>query len=170
VNIRSRLSVGLTAAMVLGLFAPAPLFAQGTGYGPGAQGNRPVGDKMHGRCDTNKDGKVTWDEYRTCHEAWFDRLDTKHQGKVTLDEVKAHARNPARAQAMFERIDTGHTGVVTREQYDTWLHKRFDSLDINHDGVLTPDEMRQSKHHGPTGGPGGALGGRTGPGGPGSSQ
>ena len=124
-NIRSRLSVGLTAAMVLGLFAPAPLFAQGAGYGPGAQGNRPVGDKMHGRCDTNKDGKVTWDEYRTCHEAWFDRLDTKHQGKVTLDEVKAHARNPARAQAMFERIDTGHTGVVTREQYDTWLHKRL---------------------------------------------
>ena len=88
---------------------------------------------------------MTWDEYRTCHEAWFDRLDTKHQGKVTLDEVKTHARNPARAQAMFEQIDTGHTGVVTREQYDTWLHKRFDSLDINHDGVLTPDEMRQSE-------------------------
>ncbi len=170
VNMRSRSSVGLAAAIVFGVLAPAPLFSQGAGDGPGAQDNRPWGDKMHGRCDTNKDGKVTWDEYRACHEARFDKLDTQHQGKVTLDEVKAHARNPAQAQAMFERIDTGHTGVVTREQYDTWLHKRFDSLDTNHDGALTPDEMRQGRHHGPAGGPGGGSGGGTGQGGTGSSQ
>jgi EF hand domain-containing protein len=154
---KPRISLAMTAAVVLGVLAPAPLLAQqaqNPGGGPSAQTSRPSGGKMFGRCDTNKDGKVTWDEYRTCHEAWFDRLDSQHQGKVTLDQVKANAPNPARAQAMFDRIDTGHTGVITREQYDKWLRARFDSLDTNHDGALTPDEMRQAraKHQGAAGG------------------
>src|SRR5512144_1482560 len=90
--------------------------------------------KMHGRCDTNKDGKVTWDEYRTC----------QRRGSTARDAASGQgdarrARNPAQAQAMFERSIPAKKGVVTREQYQTWLHKRFDGLDANHDGVLTPD-------------------------------
>lgn len=56
---------------------------------------------------------------------------------------------PAMAGAQGENAKAGSSERVTKEQYidraKQRATKRFDKLDINHDGVLSPDERRASR-------------------------
>ena len=59
-----------------------------------------------------------------------------------------HARNGAGGQ--FGRADADGDGTITRAEWIAAATARFDKLDVNKDGKLTPDEMppRHGRHHG----------------------
>lgn len=66
---------------------------------------------------------------------------------------------------MAHRGDTNGDGVITRDEALADAAKRFDAADTNHDGKVTPEEMRAARmaHRG---GHARGLGGPEGPGGP----
>jgi len=76
--------------------------------------------------DTDKDGKVTRDEFITFHtesarkirEARFDQLDTNKDGKITKDEFMAVQLNEAQkiGNARFGRIDGNKDGVLSEQE------------------------------------------------------
>ena len=110
----------LMGVVVLGLALPSAVSAQ-QGPGPGGPGGPGGFDPaaMFDRFDTNKDGKVTREEYDAVRAAraaagggggggpppgggaggpprmsWFDRMDTNKDGVVTKDEAMAAAPRP----------------------------------------------------------------------------
>jgi hypothetical protein len=84
------------------------------------------------------------------------RNDTNGDGKVSLQEMQAHRL------ASTMRLDANHDGRLTKAEYAATMITRFQSKgmdaaraqakvdrmfakeDLNHDGVLTADEIKQS--------------------------
>lgn|GEM_PF-1644273 len=70
-------------------------FAVNADHGRGHHGKRPKGmgpmqGKMLEKMDTDKDGKVSKQEWQTHHETMFTQLDADKDGFVTKEEMKAH--------------------------------------------------------------------------------
>src|SRR6201999_744707 len=70
---------------------------------------------------------------------------------VTLFAGTAMAGDPPTSDAPRDemRADTDHDGRVSRAEYDAAASQRrsdwFDKLDLNKDGYITQDEMRQAR-------------------------
>jgi hypothetical protein len=101
--------------------------------------------------------------------AMFERLDADHNGSISYAEFSAlrdrvGARLEERRGQRFEgfgarrergpmprsergpglnaAIDGNRDGTVSREEFAAAAMQRFDRLDANHDGKVTPDERR----------------------------
>jgi hypothetical protein len=116
---------------------------------------RPVatsGSQMRFRgLDANNDGVITKSEWRGSDRA-FANQDWNHDGVLSGDEVRPGAARPA-AQApkphsgggdpdevLFARFDVNRNGVLSRSEFNGSA-ETFNSIDFNHDGVLTPYEF-----------------------------
>lgn len=51
------------------------------------------------------------------------------------------ASQPASVREYLQRMDTDHDGRVWRSEYVAWMIQTFDTLDANHDGQLSGDEL-----------------------------
>jgi len=92
-------------------------------------------------------GKKGWmptaDERTKFQNRLFDAMDTDHNGQLSRDEF-AQGRDAAKTvmrQAFFERLDANHDGYLSRSEWPSFA-ARLQQADTNHDGVVTPDEMR----------------------------
>ena len=101
--------------------------------------------------DTNGDGMISQSEAAALpHLAkHFDAIDANHDGQVTVDELHAfmQAKRGQFAQKGFAMLDTNGDGKVSRDEFLAQAAARFDRMDANKDGVLTPDELKAG-HHG----------------------
>ena len=103
--------------------------------------------------DTNHDGVISREEAAAAPElsAHFDEVDADRDGRVTPAELKAYAkthRNGSGGKTKgFESLDTNHDGVITREEAAAApkMLKRFDVADTDHDGRVTMEEARAFK-------------------------
>ena len=66
--------------------------------------------------------------------------DTDGDGKVSRAEMAAMAKNGRDPSRRFDAIDLNHDGHVDPGEIRTALTQRFHRLDRNGDGVVTPDE------------------------------
>jgi hypothetical protein len=88
-------SVGmaLLAAMVMTFFSSVSFAAggqadiqklwEGSGYAHGGKGMRTM--KMMHMMDTDKDGKVTKEEFMAYHEMIWEKMDSKHLGYIDVN-------------------------------------------------------------------------------------
>ena len=83
------------------------------------------------RADANKDGIVT--------RAEFDSATAS--GKIKMR--RANMRGSAIVR-LFDIADSGKNGRVSLAEAQQAALQQFDAADLNHDGVLTPDERRQA--------------------------
>lgn len=80
----------------------------------------------------------------------FDAIDTNHDGKIDRDEWAAYQRSQLQAhRATFERYfkaaDKDGDGYLSRDEVaaaEPFLYQHFDEIDVNHDGKLSPAEIR----------------------------
>jgi Ca2+-binding EF-hand superfamily protein len=170
---RKDLLLGTVAAGLLLVGAAAPAFAA---KGEGRHGER--GAAMIERLDTNKDGKVSLDEFKTNVSATFKTFDADGNGQVTKDEIKARhdafkdARKAVRDAAdadkatarealqaagpfmlpgagkMFDRADTDKNGTLSEAEVLASAEKIFERRDSNKDGALDTADARPMKGKG----------------------
>ncbi|WP_158615454.1 EF-hand domain-containing protein [Acidipila sp. EB88] len=106
--------------------------------------------------DKNADGVLTPDELPERMQSLFARADTNKDGKLTPDEIRQSAArtsaprgrpsDPAETidllhlDPVVDALDIDHNGVISAEEIRTAsLHLLV--LDKNHDGILSADEM-----------------------------
>jgi hypothetical protein len=137
-----RILIAAGAALALG----GPVLAQ---TAPAKAGSAPAasgmtlqqfiaenGDKWFARVDTNKDGKISPEE--------FEAFRAKHAAvegdgaDVTGAPSDKAAKHAAR---MFSRFDADHDGFISRAEADAVLAWRFKRMDTNNDGVLSLEEL-----------------------------
>ena len=99
------------------------------------------GDAMFDRMDSNHDGSVTRAEFDASHEAMAARMGQGGQmgGHRMGMRMMRHGGMGAHLLAM---ADADKDGRVSLQEATTAAAAHFDSADANHDGTLTPDEMR----------------------------
>ncbi|VVE01127.1 calcium-binding EF-hand [Pandoraea capi] len=80
----------------------------------------------------------------------FDAIDTNHDGKINRNEWSAYQRSQLQARrATFERYfkaaDKDGDGYLSRDEAaasEPFLYQHFNEIDVNHDGKLSPAEIR----------------------------
>jgi hypothetical protein len=90
-------------------------------------------------------------------EAMFARADANHDGILTRGEyhatlariVAAKGGTPTgegwrQVDAQFDAVDQAHTGRIPRGNFIAAALAHFDGADLNHDGIVTPDEARKA--------------------------
>jgi len=125
--------------------------------------------RMFDRLDVDRDGRITVEEAARARSAklhtakptrregssLFARADGNKDGMITraeFDSAVASGRLKLRHAAMrgsqivrlFDSADTAKQGRISLEEAQQAELRRFDAADLNHDGVLTPDERRQA--------------------------
>jgi Ca2+-binding EF-hand superfamily protein len=103
------------------------------------------------KLDKDGDGRISRDEAAVAPRfaQHFDRMDADHDGFLTREELRA--AHKAMRTARWKRIDTDGDGKVSLAEAQAnapRLAKHFEQLDANHDGFVTPDEMKAAfRHH-----------------------
>jgi len=86
-------------------------------------------------------------EKKTCK--YVEKMDANKDGKVSFDEFKA-ARS-AYAREKFDRLDSNGDGFISnddkRSKHKKYTGKFFDKADSNQDGMLSKEEFMASKKH-----------------------
>jgi Ca2+-binding EF-hand superfamily protein len=86
---------------------------------------------------------------RTRFEGEFAKLDTNHDGQLSRTEFMAAAPTmPAKlpdGSDLLAQLDKNKDGKVTFDEYAAPILARFDAIDTNHDGVLSPSELKAAK-------------------------
>ncbi len=106
------------------------------------------------RADANEDGHVTLDEFRAVapkmDESRFAQLDRNGDGGITLNElIRQHppqsASDPGKR---FRKADKNGDGKVSYDELTTQMpdltQERFAHMDRNNDGVLSPEDRKES--------------------------
>jgi Ca2+-binding EF-hand superfamily protein len=132
----------MVALVAAALFVTVGAYGQAAGpVGPGG------GIERFKQADTNKDGKVSFEELKSgrpkiTQEA-FKKLDKNSDGFLTPNEMPKH---PPLA-ALIQKADADKDGKVTFEELKVVMprltQERFKELDKNGDGVLTKDDAPQ---------------------------
>jgi Ca2+-binding EF-hand superfamily protein len=113
-------------------------------------------EKAFDRLDTKKSSTS---KHRVASPALFVHADANKDGIVTRAEYAAavasgkikqrHANMRGNAIAkMFEIADVKKEGRLSLDEAQKVALEQFDAADLNHDGVLTPDERRQARPSG----------------------
>lgn len=118
----------IAAAAVLAAAAPALAQTAAPAGMTLAQFQAKNGDKMFARLDTNKDGKISPDEFAALR---------KQNAEVDAKAEKAGKRG----QRMFARFDADKDGALSRTEANAVMAMRFKRMDANNDGVLTLEEL-----------------------------
>lgn len=125
-------------------------------------------DRMFDRLDANHDGKVDQADRAVREKTRFDRMDADHNGQLSYAEFTAshgprdrqHAGQPGgqrghrmamggfRGHGGFGMMRSGEGGKVasmTKADFEAAMLQRFDRLDADHDGTVTPDEAKAAR-------------------------
>jgi Ca2+-binding EF-hand superfamily protein len=89
---------------------------------------------MFDRMDSNHDGSITRAEFDAAHAAMGGRM-----GKMHMAMRGMHG---GMAGHMFATADSNKDGRVSLQEANAAAAAHFDRLDANHDGTVTPGEMR----------------------------
>ena len=122
---------------------------------------------MFDRIDTNHDGSISREEFIAAHDHMGGPGDMEGRDHEEMDHDMDHDRGPDQGGlghggmdhggmdhrmdrmemvgAILHNADPAHTGTVTRDAFVASALDLFDKADTNHDGQLTPDEIRAGR-------------------------
>jgi Ca2+-binding EF-hand superfamily protein len=117
-------------------------------FAPGAAASPPSDE--FAEMDGNNDGKVSSSEHETYARKSFDSIDTDHDDKVSMAELDAaqgritdhEGGSPYMNSAQKIRSrDANADGFVSQGEQADAAAARFQELDADHNGELTPQEF-----------------------------
>jgi Ca2+-binding EF-hand superfamily protein len=107
--------------------------------------------------DTQKKGEVSRSDFVAYRMKTFVELDTNKDGKLTIDEFLKVAEPPytvdgpgvlpleerrARGRVEFQNLDTNRDGFVERAEAEALVHAEFNQYDMDRDNRITEPELR----------------------------
>jgi Ca2+-binding EF-hand superfamily protein len=95
----------------------------------------PTWEKFATHLDSNKDGKIS--------RAEFDAGQSKREQRMAAREAKRGGIGH-----MFEAADLNKDGRLTLKEANEAAARHFATADSNHDGSLSPEEIRAARPHG----------------------
>ncbi len=102
-----------------------------------------VEDRRFNRLDDNGDGAITVDEV---NEAIWQRVlpaDADNSESVTQEELQQYRDSlPSR---LFRRLDDNGDLSITQDEVNERIWERLSDRDANEDGVISPDELSESR-------------------------
>jgi hypothetical protein len=101
------------------------------------------------------EGSMTLDQYMARALPRMMAADTDGDGRIAKAEAQAMGRGGG--DRMFDMADTNHDGYLDKAEIQAALTQRFQRMDSNGDGIVTPDE--RAAQRGMRGGPRGHRGG-----------
>jgi len=157
-----RLLTSTTMLMAAGaMLAGAALAQPGPGPGRGDDAGR-----MFEELDTNRDGRITWEEGWAVMTQRFQAADADRSGGLSLQEFgnlrqrRADAPQPPadraeryaerraeRQAALFRGLDANRDRQVTLEEMRPMAEVRFRMADANGDGAVVREEVPNRGHH-----------------------
>lgn len=104
-------------------------------------------DRMFDAIDTNHDGKITPDEMRAARERRHDKMG---ETAPPMGANNVPPPPPSDGDRHGMGMGMGKRGgdpnrVITREEWRQKAMERFDRVDLNHDGRITPDERKAAR-------------------------
>jgi Ca2+-binding EF-hand superfamily protein len=120
-------------------------------FDAGADAGKAKGGQMMDRlkqADTNADGMISREEAKASLpriSEHFDEIDANKDGQVTTEELRAF--HEKQRGDHWKKMDANGDGKVSREEAAKFprLAQRFDQLDTNKDGLLSPDELKAAR-------------------------
>lgn len=116
---------------------------------PGAKPHR-MGSEKFEMVDANHDGAISRDEAAAAPKlaGKFDEVDADHDGRILPAELKAYAKTHRGMEGKAGKVkdlmslDANHDGILTREEVagNPKAMKRFEAADADHDGRVTAEE------------------------------
>jgi len=107
-------------------------------------------DQLFQRLDRNRDQRLNKQEVQNHPylQRHFDRLDRLGHGYLSPEDL-SHKTRPQwrkRMLQLFNEEDRNKNGLLERSETinHQWLQKRFDAIDADKDGRLSPNEVRQT--------------------------
>ncbi|MDE1177792.1 MAG: EF-hand domain-containing protein [Edaphobacter sp.] len=98
-------------------------------------------DPVLNALDTDHDGVISAAEIAAAPTS-LKALDKDGDGVISAAEMRPREMTPAdRAKHMLDEWDTNKDGKITKAEAPEGMQQRFDSMDSNHDGFLTEDEL-----------------------------
>ena len=102
--------------------------------------------------DANHDGAITADEMKKDAARYFATLDTNHDGEIDPDEISHYEQTVApqflrnsNLLGLAEPVastDTNFNRGVSLQEFTVAAGRRFNALDVEHQGKLTLDVLR----------------------------
>jgi len=106
--------------------------------------------------DKNKDGTVSKKEFEAFHADRFKEMDANKDGKLSEEEmggVMGMSHRPMKEMGQdpfdrrFDEVDINHDGGLSKAEAEIgmpMLFKRYDEIDANKDGKITKEEVIES--------------------------
>jgi Ca2+-binding EF-hand superfamily protein len=103
-----------------------------------------AGIKQLLRYDANKDGTLTRAEMEAGLKAYFAALDKDHSGTLTAAEASAEneRRYKEDSTQYSPLLDWNQDGAIDFNEFANTARSLFDQLDRDHDGELSPSELK----------------------------
>jgi len=113
------------------------------GMAPPAPGGGDRAQAMFDRVDANHDGVITRDEFAQAH-AGMGAGGGHHMGRMAEAGAGRGEHGGMRGQ-MLMMADANRDGRITLQEMTDFALQRFDRMDLNHDGTVTPEERAQAR-------------------------
>lgn len=134
-------------SLILAGAAALALTGTAIAQAPGAPAGRPQGnilradatamvDQLFARVDSNRDGRITRDEMQAARQQFAQ----SRPGAGAEAQAPAGGRGP-----MGMPSGPGFDGTITLEQARSMALERFDRMDGDRDGIVTPDERQAAR-------------------------
>ena len=111
-----------------------------------AQDKKPMHDPetMLKKLDTDKDGKLSVEEFNVKAKADFEKIDKNNDGYLELKELKdfkGHGpkRNP---EDIMKDLDANQDKSISEDEAKGPLKENFSKVDKNSDGLVSLDELK----------------------------
>ena len=103
-------------------------------------------EQMMKDLDSNKDGKLSMEEFKKGAPEKFKMMDENKDGFLTLEELKKDKQQGRKSpEEIIKDLDADKNGKLSKAEVKGPIKDKFTTIDDNDDGYISLDELKKFK-------------------------